>query len=105
MSGIRSCQSLVGGAPQLSSALHPDQFVWLNLVERFFSEITQRRIRRGSFSSVPALINAITEFIRDRNKKPKPFTWVASADQIVRKVRRSLLISEAGHHRGSASDR
>jgi transposase len=63
----------------------PTSSSWLNLVERFFSEITQRRIRHGTFSSVPALINAITEYIRDRNKKAKPFTWVASADQIVRK--------------------
>jgi hypothetical protein len=45
----------------------------------------------------PALINAITDYIRDRNKKPKLFTWVASADQIIRKVRRCLAISEAGH--------
>jgi transposase len=75
----------------------PTSSSWLNLVERFFAEITQRRIRRGTFPSVPALINAITEYIRDRNKKPKPFTWVASANQIVRKVRRCLAISEAGH--------
>jgi transposase len=75
----------------------PTSSSWLNLVERFFAEITQRRIRRGTFSSVPALVNAITDYIRDRNKKPKPFTWVASADQIIRKVRRCLSISEAQH--------
>ena len=75
----------------------PTSSSWLNLVERFFAEITQRRIRRGTFSSVPALVNAITEYIRDRNKKPQPFAWVASADQIVRKVRRCLAISEAAH--------
>jgi len=70
---------------------------WLNLVERFFAEITQRRIRRGTFSSVPALVKAITDYIRDRNQNPRPFTWVASADQIIRKVRRCLAISEAAH--------
>jgi hypothetical protein len=65
-------------------------------VERFFVEITQRRIRRGTFPSVSALIKAITHYIRYRNK-PKPFTWVASADQIISKVRRCLAISEAAH--------
>jgi transposase len=75
----------------------PTSSSWLNLVERFFAEITQRRIRRGTFSSVPALIHAITDYIRDRNKIPQPFTWVASADHIIRKVRRRLAISEAGH--------
>jgi transposase len=54
----------------------PTRSSWLNLVERFFAEITQRRIRRGTFSSVPSLIDAITEYIRDRNKKPKSFNWV-----------------------------
>ncbi len=75
----------------------PTSSSWLNLVERFFAEITQRRIRRGTFSSVPALVKAITEYIRARNQKPRPFTWVASADQIIRKVRRCLAISEAPH--------
>jgi transposase len=91
--------------PNYNLHFTPTSSSWLNLVERFFAKITQRRIRRGTFSTVPALINAITEYIRDRNKKPKPFTLVASADQIVRKVRRCLAISEAAHHRGSASDR
>jgi transposase len=75
----------------------PTSSSWLNLVERFFAEITQRRIRRGTFPSVPALVNAITDYIRARNKKARPFTWVASADQIIQKVRRCRAISEAGH--------
>jgi transposase len=75
----------------------PTSSSWLNLVERFFAEITQRRIRRGTFPSVSALIKAITDYIRHRNKKPKPFIWIASADQIIRKVRRCLAISEAAH--------
>jgi transposase len=75
----------------------PTSSSWLNLVERFFAEITQRRIRRGTFPSVSSLIKAISDYIRDRNKKPKPFTWIASADQITRKVRRCLAISEAAH--------
>jgi transposase len=70
---------------------------WLNLVERFFAEITQRRIRRGTFRSVPELIRAILDYIRDRNKQPKPFSWTAKASDIIRKVKRGLAISEAGH--------
>ena len=70
---------------------------WINLVERFFAEITQRRIRRGTFRSVPELITAILDYIRNRNKQPKPFSWTAKASDILRKVKRSLAISEAGH--------
>ena len=63
---------------------------WLNLVERFFAEITHRRIRRGTFRSVPELIAAILDYIRNRNKQPKPFSWTAKASDIIRKVRNSL---------------
>lgn len=70
---------------------------WLNLVERFFAEITQRRIRRGTFRSVTELIRAIADYIRVRNQRPQPFTWTAPANKIVRKVRRCLRNSEAGH--------
>jgi len=70
---------------------------WLNMVERFFAEITQRRIRRGTFRSVPELITAILDYVRNRNKQPKVFTWTAKASDILRKVRKSLSFSEAGH--------
>lgn len=70
---------------------------WVNLVERFFAEITQRRIRRGTFLSVTELIQAILDYIRHRNKKPKPFSWTAKASDILRKVRKSRATSEAGH--------
>ena len=70
---------------------------WLNLVERFFAEITERRIRRGTFRSVTELIRAIVEYIRVRNKRRQPFTWTAPDNEIVRMVRRCLRNSEAGH--------
>ena len=70
---------------------------WLNLVERFFSEITERRLRRGTFRSVPELVGAITAYIKSRNRSPKPFVWTAKASEIIRKVRRCSTISEAGH--------
>ena len=78
---------------------------WVNLVERFFSEITERRLRRGTFRSVPELVGAITSYIKIRNRAPKPFVWTAKANDIIRKVRRCAATSEAGHQRGCASDR
>ena len=60
---------------------------WINLVERWFAEITRKRIRRGTFRSVGELVRAIREYIRENNKAPHPFVWTASASRILRKVR------------------
>jgi transposase len=59
---------------------------WLNLVERWFAEITRKRIRRGTFR-VPELVRAIRDYIRENNKTPRPFVWTASASSILRNVR------------------
>lgn len=76
----------------------PTSASWLNLAERFFAEITERRIRRGTFRSVPELENAVLDYVRMRNKNPRPFCWTIKASTLLRKVRRaSLLTSEAGH--------
>jgi hypothetical protein len=61
---------------------------WLNLVERFFTEITRKRLRRGTFRRVPALIAAIRSYVRAHNKDPHPFIWTASASTILRKIKR-----------------
>jgi transposase len=66
----------------------PTSSSWLNLVERWFKELTDRRLRRGVFTSVPALIDAITSWTDHRNQDPKPFIWHAKAEDIVAKVRR-----------------
>src|ERR1019366_1944269 len=66
----------------------PTSASWLNQVERWFAEITRKRIRRGTFRSVRDLVKAIQEYIRENNKSPRPFQWVASANTIVRKVRK-----------------
>ena len=58
---------------------------WLNLVERWFSELTSKRIRRGTFLNVPELITAIEEFMDTWNRNPKPFVWTATVDSIVEK--------------------
>ncbi|MBM3804271.1 MAG: hypothetical protein FJW26_18515, partial [Acidimicrobiia bacterium] len=61
---------------------------WLNLVERWFAELTSKRIRRGSFRSVPDLIKAMEEFLQVWNEKPKPFVWTATVESIVAKLSR-----------------
>jgi hypothetical protein len=55
-------------------------------VERWFAEITRKRVRRGSFSSVKDLIKAIQDYIRHNNQDPKPFVWTKRVDQILEKV-------------------
>lgn len=83
--------------PRYQLHFTPTGASWINLVERFFAEITQRRIRRGTFRSVPELIAAILDYIRNRNKQPRPFSWTAKATDILRKVRKGIAVSEAGH--------
>lgn len=67
---------------------------WLNQVERWFAEITRKRIRRGTFRSVRELTKAIHEYIRIYNHHPRPFQWVASASRIIRKVNKYRQTSE-----------
>lgn len=66
----------------------PTSSSWLNLIERWFGELTTKRIRRGVFVSVDALIQAIDEFLKVWNKDPKPFVWTATVDSIVEKLNR-----------------
>jgi hypothetical protein len=58
------------------------------LVERWFREITDKRIRRGCFRNVEQLIQAIMDYIRQHNQSPKPFVWTAKAEEILAKVQR-----------------
>ncbi len=66
----------------------PTSSSWLNLVERWFKELTDRRLRRGTFNSVAALIDAIDTWVEHWNDDPKPFIWHKTAEEIVAKVRR-----------------
>ena len=61
---------------------------WLNAVETFFSALTRRRIRRGSFHSIVDLQAAINRYIAEHNHDPKPFVWTRPADQILANVTR-----------------
>ena len=70
----------------------PTSSSWLNLIERWFREITDKRIRRGVFKSVDSLIQAIMDYIAEHNENPKSFTWIAKAEDILAKVRRARAV-------------
>jgi transposase len=70
----------------------PTSSSWLNLVERWFREITEKRIRRGVFQNLEQLIAAIRAFIEEHNDDPKPFVWTAKAEDILEKVRRAKVV-------------
>ena len=73
----------------------PTSSSWLNLVERWFAEITRKRIRRGTFNNVRALEVAIREYLTENNKNPRPFVWTATASDIMSKIRRCKEALEA----------
>jgi len=75
----------------------PTSASWLNLVERWLRELSQKRIRRGSFASVRDLIAAIKEYLAENNRQPKPFVWKASVDKILAKVERCKAILASLH--------
>ena len=75
--------------PRMKLHFIPTSSSWLNMVERFFGEITQKMIRRGSFHSVPHLVKSIEEFLEAHNENPKVFTWTKDADTIIAKVNRA----------------
>jgi transposase len=66
----------------------PTSCSWLNLIERWFAELTNKRIRRDSFLSVDDLVAAIEDFLAVWNEDPKPFVWTATVDSIVAKLTR-----------------
>ena len=75
--------------PRFNMHFTPTSASWLNMVERFFRDITTERLRRGVFTSVPELIRAIDEYIAHHNTQPKPFIWTKSARDILQKVIRA----------------
>jgi transposase len=87
-------------------ARHPEYVVhftptsssWLNQVERFFAEITEKRIRRGAFRSVKSLEAAIQAYLAEHNRDPKPFQWTATTDSILKKIEKVCKrTSNSGH--------
>lgn len=76
--------------PRFNLHFTPTSASWLNLVERFYAEITTKQIRRGSYSSVDELEGAIYDYLLLHNAKPKPFVWSRTADDIIARERRTL---------------
>ncbi len=79
----------LGKHPRFTVHFTPTSASWLNMVERFFRDITVARLRRGVFRSVPELNTAIKEYIAMHNQSPAPFVWTAKANDILQKVIRA----------------
>jgi transposase len=75
--------------PRFKMHFTPTSASWLNMVERFFRDISENRLRRGVFTSVPELVTAIDEYVAHHNTNPKPFIWTKSARDILQKVIRA----------------
>ena len=80
--------------PRFTLHFTPTGSSWLNLVERWLRELTEKRVRRGSFEGVPELIAAIDEHLAASNADPRPFVWHASVESILTKVARCKAIFE-----------
>jgi len=78
--------------PRFHIHFTPTSSSWLNLVERWFGEITDKRIRRGVFKSEQELIDAILSYIENHNNNPRTYTWTAKADDILKKVARAKAV-------------
>ena len=83
--------------PRFELHFIPTSSSWLNLVERWFRELTEKRIRRGTFLSVPELVAAIEEYTAASNADPKPFVWHASAQAILDKISKCKSVYETLH--------
>ena len=83
--------------PRFELHFIPTSSSWLNLVERWFRELTEKRIRRGSFLSVPELVAAIEEYTAASNADPKPFVWHASAQAILDKISKCKSVYDTLH--------
>ena len=86
--------------PRFHLHFTPTSASWLNMVERFFRDLTVNRLRRGVFHSVPELVAALEKYMAQHNRAPKPFIWTAKANDILAKVaraRKKLSRKQASH--------
>ncbi len=88
-------QAWLGKHPRFRLHFTPTSSSWLNLVERWFRELTDKALRRGVFHSVPDLIAAIEAYLDAHNNEPKPFVWTATAEDILAKVARGRVALQA----------
>jgi hypothetical protein len=83
--------------PRWTFHFTPTSASWLNAVEGFFAKLARRRLKRGVFLSVVDLQAAINRFVVEHNAQPKPFTWTADPDKIIRAVRRGYQVLDSIH--------
>jgi transposase len=81
--------------PRFVSHFIPTSSSWVNLVERWFRELTEKAVRRGAFVSVPDLVQAIEAFLAAWNEAPQPFVWTAKVEDILRQIERARAKLEA----------
>ncbi len=84
-------QAWLAKHPRFHMHFVPTSSSWLNLVERWFRDLTGKRLRRGSFTSVAQLIAAIDAYIEHNNQNPKPYKWTKTAAEIIEKVKRGRV--------------
>ena len=82
-------QAWAAKRPRFHFHFTPTSASWLNMVERFFRDLSEKAIKRGSFYNVDDLVGAIEEYINQHNENPKPFIWTAAANDILAKVKRA----------------
>ena len=90
-------RSWLGRHPRFHLHFTPTSSSWLNLVERWFREITDKRIRRGTFHNVRSLIKAITEYLDGHNQNPHVFVWSAPVERILAKIAKCKEALDAPH--------
>jgi len=90
-------QSWLGRHPRFHLHFTPTSSSWLNLVERWFRDLTDKRIRRDSFESVPELIAVIEDYMAQSNQNPHIFVWTASAERILAKIKKCKEALDALH--------
>ena len=78
--------------PRFHMYFTPTSSSWLNMVERFFRDLTEQRLRRGIFRDVEELVIAIGDYIDKHNDNPKPFVWTAKASDVLEKVKRARAV-------------
>jgi transposase len=83
--------------PRVHLHFTPTSSSWLNLVERWFRDLTQQRIRRGSFHAVQELITTIEDYIENHNQKPQVFVWSAPVERILSKIAKCKEALDAVH--------
>jgi transposase len=82
--------------PRFHMHFTPTSSSWLHMVERFFRDLTEQRLRRGIFRDVEELVMAIGDYIDKHNEKPKPLVWTAKAADILEKVKRARAVLDNG---------